>query len=251
MSTLMLQETLSAPERIAVQLATNRTQVDVLAKRLRERGIRGVVTAARGSSDHAASYFSYLCMARLELPAASLPLTTLHAAPWQLDRQLALAVSQSGQSFDLLDTLKALKVATMSDQGRAYIEALGGSTNLTLVSACTTRLRLAIADPQRINDAALKGLSARGVLRLKRENVQVVIGPMADVVADEIKEALATDVPMSVASSATEEPPVSAEAPSSAISLPSNMLEQWHAALGGHDNLTRCDMTALTQRVCA
>ena len=72
----------------------------------------------------------------------------------------------------------------------AFIEALGGAPNLTEVEACTTRLRLGIADGARVNEAALKHLGARGVVRPSPTSLQVVLGPIADQVAGEIREAL-------------------------------------------------------------
>ncbi|WP_106477300.1 SIS domain-containing protein [Phytohalomonas tamaricis] len=111
MTTRMLEEAISAPARIVEQLELNREPLEALAAELRQDAPRGVVTVARGSSDHAAGYFAYLCMARMGLPVASLPLslTTLAHTSWRLEGQLALAVSQSGQSPDLIDTQRALK----------------------------------------------------------------------------------------------------------------------------------------------
>lgn len=110
---LMLEEARNAPERIRGQLHRNVSLVAELAKRLRESPPQGALTVARGSSDHAASYFGYLCMRYRGIPVASLPpsLTTLLDAPWQLSGQLAVAVSQSGQSPDLVATQRALGAA--------------------------------------------------------------------------------------------------------------------------------------------
>lgn len=110
MSSLMLKEALNAPARIAGQLGRNAAPLADIGERLRLTQPRGVVTVARGSSDHAAGYFAYLCMQSLGIPVASLPpsLTTLARAPWQLQGQLALAISQSGQSPDLIATQQAL-----------------------------------------------------------------------------------------------------------------------------------------------
>jgi len=58
---------------------------------------------------------------------------------------------------------------------------------LLKIDACTTRLRLEVADPQLINDAALKRLGARGVVRPGGAAVQVVVGPAADTLAVEIR----------------------------------------------------------------
>lgn len=56
---------------------------------------------------------------------------------------------------------------TTKDQQRIidYVAALGGKSNLTSVDACTTRLRLIVADKDKVNDQELKRLGARGVLR--------------------------------------------------------------------------------------
>lgn len=110
---LMLEETRSAPERIRGQLQRNASLLAALGERLRLAEPVAAVTVARGSSDHAASYFAYQCMKRKGIPVASLPpsLTTLAKAPWRLTGQLALAVSQSGQSPDLVATQQALAAA--------------------------------------------------------------------------------------------------------------------------------------------
>ena len=47
----------------------------------------------------------------------------------------------------------------------AMIAALGGAANLVTIDACTTRLRLIVRDQTAIDEAALKRLGARGVLR--------------------------------------------------------------------------------------
>ncbi|MBF8222457.1 SIS domain-containing protein [Halomonas sp. 328] len=110
---LMLEEARNAPERIRGQLQRNQALLAELGERLRTAEPAAAVTVARGSSDHAASYFAYQCMKRRGIPVASLPpsLTTLAKAPWRLTGQLALAVSQSGQSPDLVATQQALAAA--------------------------------------------------------------------------------------------------------------------------------------------
>ncbi|MGN7159348.1 N-acetylglucosamine-specific PTS transporter subunit IIBC [Sphingomonas sp. SAFR-052] len=75
------------------------------------------------------------------------------------------------------------------DRGRAFLAALGGSGNLASIGACTTRLRLVVVDQALVDEAALKALGAMGVLRPSARAVQVVVGPIADQVAEEIREA--------------------------------------------------------------
>ena len=82
------------------------------------------------------------------------------------------------------------EAAASASGASAFIAALGGAANLTEVEACTTRLRLGVVDSSAIDEAALKRLGSRGVLRPSKTSLQVVLGPIADQVAGEIRGAL-------------------------------------------------------------
>jgi len=58
------------------------------------------------------------------------------------------------------------------------------------VDACITRLRLILRDDHKVEDHSLKQLGAQGVVRLGQGSVQVVIGPEAEAIADDIKLAI-------------------------------------------------------------
>ena len=73
---------------------------------------------------------------------------------------------------------------------RDGFSALGGAANLQDVDACTTRLRLTVADNTAVNEAALRRLGARGFVRPSAGTVQVVVGPIADQLAGDIRAAL-------------------------------------------------------------
>jgi PTS system N-acetylglucosamine-specific IIC component len=88
------------------------------------------------------------------------------------------------------DTGVSADVGKGGETSLAWIRALGGAGNLRAVEACTTRLRLTVSDPSQINEAALKPLGSRGVLKLTDGAVQVVVGPIADQLAAEIRAAL-------------------------------------------------------------
>ena len=77
------------------------------------------------------------------------------------------------------------------ERGSAILAALGGSANVRSVDACTTRLRLVVADFAPVDEAGLRGLGARGVLKLDNGALQVVFGPMADQIAGEVRAAIA------------------------------------------------------------
>jgi PTS system N-acetylglucosamine-specific IIC component len=80
----------------------------------------------------------------------------------------------------------------LSVRGAQYLAALGGAGNVLEVEACATRLRLSLMDDARLDEAKLKQLGARGVLRISAGNAQVIIGPQADQVAGEIQDAMRT-----------------------------------------------------------
>jgi PTS system N-acetylglucosamine-specific IIC component len=77
-----------------------------------------------------------------------------------------------------------------TERARAMVAALGGSANLRAVDACTTRLRLTVASQAAIDEAALRALGARGLVRPSADSLQVVLGPIADQVAGELRAAL-------------------------------------------------------------
>ena len=75
-------------------------------------------------------------------------------------------------------------------RGRAFVDALGGAKNLRAVDACLTRLRLEMESSTAIDEHRLKALGARGFVRPSPNALQVVLGPVADQVAGEIRAAL-------------------------------------------------------------
>jgi PTS system N-acetylglucosamine-specific IIC component len=88
------------------------------------------------------------------------------------------------------DVGAAVDAGKGGDTALGWIRALGDAGNLRAVEACTTRLRLTLVDPDRIDEPAIKALGSRGVLRLAEGAVQVVVGPIADQLAAEIRAAL-------------------------------------------------------------
>ena len=74
-----------------------------------------------------------------------------------------------------------------SDKAGGYAAALGGSANLLSIDACTTRLRLVVADPSLVDPQQLTALGARGTLDLGKGRLQVVVGPEADQLAGDLR----------------------------------------------------------------
>ena len=116
----------------------------------------------------------------------------------------------------------AVQAATFGGRGAGYLAALGGAANVESVDACTTRLRLILNDHGAVDEAGLKALGARGLVRPSERALQVVLGLIADQVASEIRSAMESG----------------AAAPAAVAA------DAWLAALGGRDNLVgaeRCD----------
>ena len=78
--------------------------------------------------------------------------------------------------------------ASFDELAVKYIEYLGGVENLVKIDNCITRLRLEIKDSSVVNDKGLKELGAKGVVKLSKNSIQVIVGPNVQFVADGIKK---------------------------------------------------------------
>jgi glutamine---fructose-6-phosphate transaminase (isomerizing) len=104
----MLKEIHEQPEVLARVLDEGWTEVLAAARSLRERGFRFAMLAARGTSDNAALYAQYLLEVILGVPTAlaSPSAFTLYGSRMQLDDVLMIGISQSGESRDVLETVR-------------------------------------------------------------------------------------------------------------------------------------------------
>ncbi|WP_246543397.1 SIS domain-containing protein [Novosphingobium profundi] len=111
--TLMAAETAEAPEACARFLAANGEVLAKLGEDLRANPPALVVTCARGSSDHAATYGKYLIETMVGVPvsSAALSVASVYAAAPVPGNALLIAISQSGRSPDLIATAQAYKDA--------------------------------------------------------------------------------------------------------------------------------------------
>lgn len=118
--TLMEQEAGEAAAAVAAMLAANCEAFVAIGRRLRTSPPVAVVTCARGSSDHAATYAKYLIETMTGTPTASaaLSIASLYDAPAVAGNRLCLAISQSGKSPDLLAAVEQQREAG------AYVVAL-------------------------------------------------------------------------------------------------------------------------------
>jgi len=95
-----------------------------------------VVTCARGSSAHAATFAKHLFERHLGIPvAAAAPnIATIYRQPLQLRNQLLLTISQSGRSDDLTE------FALMAKAAGALTAAIVNDTESPLAAACDIAL---------------------------------------------------------------------------------------------------------------
>jgi len=80
--------------------------------------------------------------------------------------------------------------ASRGTRGGDFVLALGGAQNLTTVDACMTRLRLTVNNLDKVDETQLRALGAKGFMRPGGNALQVVLGPIADQVAGEIRSRL-------------------------------------------------------------
>lgn len=114
MTTLMYAEAAEAASVAERQLANLKPQLQLLGRRLRDLDPPLVITCARGSSDHAATFAKYLVEVRTRTPVASFAPSTssLYATRWRhLEGAVFVAISQSGRSPDVVISARSARDA--------------------------------------------------------------------------------------------------------------------------------------------
>jgi glucosamine--fructose-6-phosphate aminotransferase (isomerizing) len=131
-TTQMYKEAGEAPVRVADHLADVFLLVQQIAEVIKSFDPDFVVTCARGSSDHAATYAKYLIEKKLGLPVVSHApsMSSVFARPLKLKKALFIAISQSGASPDLV------KSAEMARKQGALTLAFVNASDSPLEKAC-------------------------------------------------------------------------------------------------------------------
>ena len=123
MPSLMQQEALHAPAKLAEHIKANAPLWQAIKARLAKIPPPFALTVARGSSDHAAYFAKYLLTTQCGWVSASFSpsMLTLYQAKPQLKNALVLALSQSGQGPDVCEVMRyaraqgAVTVALVND----------------------------------------------------------------------------------------------------------------------------------------
>lgn len=112
-TTHMFREAGDSATAVTRQLAENEALMRALGERLHRAPPHFIMTGARGSSDHAATFAKYVFETRLGIATASAApsVSSLYGAAQNLSGVLFLAISQSGRSPDLLQQAEAAREA--------------------------------------------------------------------------------------------------------------------------------------------
>ncbi|HEU4603172.1 MAG TPA: SIS domain-containing protein [Steroidobacteraceae bacterium] len=113
MQSQMLLEAAQSANVVRRQLQANATLMRDVGAAIRKLSPRAIVTCARGSSDHAATYAKYLIEAHTRvLTASAAPsLSSVYDASMDMRGAMFLAISQSGKSPDLLAAVEKARTS--------------------------------------------------------------------------------------------------------------------------------------------
>lgn len=124
----IMEKEISETPSVYERLFADQSQFDHLENLISEREIHTILILARGTSDNAAFFLKYLIETKLGLPVGltSPSAVSVYGASLKVSGTLVIAISQSGQSPDLVQFAEAAK--------------RGGATLLTMVNAPSSPL---------------------------------------------------------------------------------------------------------------
>ncbi|MBX3597625.1 MAG: SIS domain-containing protein [Rhizobiaceae bacterium] len=127
----MRREVLEIPQAVARLLDRSAFEMERAGAGLRELNPNVLVSVARGSSDHAASYLQYAVELTAGVPVASLgpSIGSIYGAKLKLNKAACLAISQSGKSPDIV------AMANTAREGGALTVALTNTPDSPLALA--------------------------------------------------------------------------------------------------------------------
>lgn len=144
MKTFMRKEIEEIPEAVARLLRDSAEPAGDIAEAIRKSDPLMFATIARGSSDHAAYFLKYAFEIALGLPCASLgpSLASIYGVVPRVNRAAILAISQSGQSPDIITMTEATR------KGGGLTIALVNTLPSPLANICAHALNIS-AGPER------------------------------------------------------------------------------------------------------
>ncbi|WP_135450507.1 MULTISPECIES: SIS domain-containing protein [Tabrizicola] len=134
----MAREVAEIPEAARRFLALATASIAQAAEAMRRADPDVIVTVARGSSDHAATYVKYAVELLAGVPVASVgpSVASIYRRPLRLRRGACIGISQSGQSPDIVEMMRA------AAQGGALTVAITNHANSPMAKASAHCLAL-------------------------------------------------------------------------------------------------------------
>ncbi|MDY0394535.1 PTS transporter subunit EIIC [Virgibacillus halophilus] len=99
-----------------------------------------------------------------------------------------LDVKTPGRSAESEESEAAEDVPSNDDLGAAILNALGGRDNILEIDNCISRLRLVLNDTSLVNESMLKATGSMGLVKIDKNNIQVVYGPKVEHAARSLKK---------------------------------------------------------------
>ncbi|MDR0883315.1 MAG: SIS domain-containing protein [Oscillospiraceae bacterium] len=146
--TQMTQEILETPGAIAQCLAANGDKLAALVAEIQARDIQQVILAARGTSDHAATYGKYALELLTGVPVslAASSIYTIYGKGLRLQKNaLVIGISQSGAAADVLAVLAGAKAAGALTVGITNNEQSGIAQSVDVHLSCAAGPELSVA----------------------------------------------------------------------------------------------------------
>jgi PTS system glucose-specific IIC component len=106
--------------------------------------------------------------------------------------KVAIPGMESNEEIEAATTPASQGTNALYDDSLIIIEALGGEANIDSVTACATRLRVAVKDSASVNKDQIKRLGAVAVLEIDG-GIQAVFGGKADLFSQEINQILGSE----------------------------------------------------------
>lgn len=149
----MESEIFQIPE-VFQKILDNINQFDILTSTFKSNDFRSVQILARGTSDNAAHFLKYLIETKIGVPVGltSLSSVTIYGTQLKFDNTLVIAISQSGQSSDLI------KYSLAAKAGGGFLIAMTNDENSPL--ATTADIHIPLLAGKEIAVAATKSYAA-------------------------------------------------------------------------------------------
>ncbi len=142
----MAREVAEIPEATQRFLTQSAALVQSAGQALRDADPRLIVTIARGSSDHAATYLKYAVELVAGIPVASVgpSIASIYRRPLRLDGAACIGVSQSGKSPDIVAMMQGAR------SGGALTVAITNFSDSPMALAADHCLSLAAGEEQSV-----------------------------------------------------------------------------------------------------